>query len=167
MKVSRLTHSSTRRNHSRSRELPALLAKGRSVDWFVVEYNPFGFGRWGYCPWLVSMLRHLKGSRQCRVAVMFHETQVPSRPFQALDHAPVAEPATSRLVSPGGCRSSSRQLGGSRKSRRSPRKQSVTIFRLARICPAPSFLGKPLAKNSGFPLIHWCWECSVPHIPVV
>ena len=64
------------------KELPALLAKGRSVDWLVVEYNPFGFGRWGYCPWLVSMLRHLKGSRQCRVAVMFHETQVPSRPFK-------------------------------------------------------------------------------------
>ena len=64
------------------KELPALLAKGRSVDWLVVEYNPFGFGRWGYCPWLVSMLRHLKGSRQCRIAVMFHETQVPSRPFK-------------------------------------------------------------------------------------
>ena len=64
------------------KELPALLAKGRSVDWLVVEYNPFGFGRWGYCPWLVSMLRHLKGSRQCRVAVMFHETQVSSRPFK-------------------------------------------------------------------------------------
>ena len=63
------------------KELPALLAKGRSVDWLVVEYNPFGFGRWGYCPWLVSMLRHLKGSRQCRVAVMFHETQFPSRQF--------------------------------------------------------------------------------------
>ena len=65
------------------KELPALLAKGRSVDWLVVEYNPFGFGRWGYCPWLVSMLRHLKGSRQCRVAVMFHETQMPSRPFKS------------------------------------------------------------------------------------
>ena len=64
------------------KELPDLLAKGRSVDWLVVEYNPFGFGRWGYCPWLVQMLRGLEQSRRCRVAVMFHETQVPKRPLK-------------------------------------------------------------------------------------
>jgi hypothetical protein len=64
------------------KELPTLLAKECSVDWLVVEYNPFGFGRWGYCPWLVKMLRRLKQSGRCRVAVMFHETQVPDRPFK-------------------------------------------------------------------------------------
>ncbi|HEY5743588.1 MAG TPA: glycosyltransferase, partial [Terrimicrobiaceae bacterium] len=57
--------------------LPGLLAAGHSLDWLVVQYNPFAFGRWGYCPWLVSTLRRLKKSGQCRVAVMFHETQVP------------------------------------------------------------------------------------------
>ena len=65
------------------RGTPGLIARGRSIDWLVVEYNPFGFGRFGYCPWLVSMLRYLKRSRQCRVAVMFHETQMPSRPFKS------------------------------------------------------------------------------------
>jgi len=64
------------------RELPTLLRQERSLDWLVVEYNPFGFGRWGYCPWLVGALWQLKKLRQCRVAIMFHETQVPSRPFK-------------------------------------------------------------------------------------
>ena len=59
-----------------------MLAKGRGLDWLVVEYNPFGFGKWGYCPWLIATLRRLKKSRQARVAVMFHETQVPDRPFK-------------------------------------------------------------------------------------
>jgi glycosyltransferase involved in cell wall biosynthesis len=65
------------------RQLPTLLAGGRLLDWLVVEYNPFSFGRWGYCPWLVSAVRQLKKSRTCRVAVMFHETQVPSRPLKS------------------------------------------------------------------------------------
>ena len=64
------------------KQLPALLAKGRGLDWLVVEYNPFGFGRWGYCPWLIDTLRRLKKSRGARVTVMFHETQVPDRPFK-------------------------------------------------------------------------------------
>lgn len=64
------------------KELPGSLANTLSVDWLVVEYNPFGFGRWGYCPWLVQMLRELRRLRRCRVAVMFHETQVPKRPFK-------------------------------------------------------------------------------------
>jgi glycosyltransferase involved in cell wall biosynthesis len=63
-------------------KLPALLEKGRSVDWLLVEYNPFAFGRRGYCPWLVRIVRRLKRSGRCRVAVMFHETQVPNRPFK-------------------------------------------------------------------------------------
>ena len=62
--------------------LPTLLSKGRPIDWLVVEYNPFAFGRWGYCPWLIQMLRQLKRPGRCRVAVMFHETQVPNRPFK-------------------------------------------------------------------------------------
>jgi len=64
------------------KRLPALLAKERSVDWLVVQYNPFGYGRWGYCPWLIKTVRRLKRSGRCRVAVMFHETQVPDRPFK-------------------------------------------------------------------------------------
>ncbi len=63
-------------------ELPRLLAKAPPLDWLIVEYNPFGFGRWGYCPWLISMLRGLKKSKQARVAVMFHETQVPNWPWK-------------------------------------------------------------------------------------
>jgi glycosyltransferase involved in cell wall biosynthesis len=63
-------------------ELPNLLRERGPIDWLVVQYNPFGFGRWGYCPWLVTTLRRLKKSRQCGVAVMFHETQVPKRPFK-------------------------------------------------------------------------------------
>jgi glycosyltransferase involved in cell wall biosynthesis len=64
------------------KQLPALLAKGNRLDWLVVEYNPFGFGKWGYCPWLIDALRRLKKSREARVGVMFHETQVPGRPFK-------------------------------------------------------------------------------------
>jgi glycosyltransferase involved in cell wall biosynthesis len=64
------------------KQFPALLARKSRLDWLVVQYNPFGFGRWGYCPWLIDALRRLKKSRQARVAVMFHETQVPDRPFK-------------------------------------------------------------------------------------
>ena len=64
------------------KQLPALLAKGPALSWLVVEYNPFGFGRWGYCPWLIQMLRRIKKSTQTRVAVMFHETQVPNWPWK-------------------------------------------------------------------------------------
>jgi Glycosyl transferase 4-like domain len=64
------------------RQLPALLAQGRGLDWLKVEYNPFGFGRWGYCPWLVDTVRKSKKTRKAQVAVMFHETQVPSRPWK-------------------------------------------------------------------------------------
>jgi glycosyltransferase involved in cell wall biosynthesis len=64
------------------RQLPSLLAKGRGLDWLVVEYNPFGFGRLGYCPWLIDAVRRLKRSHQVRVAVMFHETQAPKRPLK-------------------------------------------------------------------------------------
>ena len=63
-------------------QLPNLLGHGRLIDWVVVQYNPFGFGRWGYCPWLITTLGRLKKSGRCRVAVMFHETQVPKRPFK-------------------------------------------------------------------------------------
>ena len=51
-------------------KLPALLAK-EPIDWLVVEYNPFGYGRWGYCPWLIKTVRQLKRSGRCRVAVIF------------------------------------------------------------------------------------------------
>lgn len=64
------------------KQLPALLAQGGGLDWLKVEYNPFGFGRWGYCPWLVDTARKLKKTRQAQVAVMFHETQVPNRPWK-------------------------------------------------------------------------------------
>ena len=78
-----------------------------------------------------------------------------------MGHAPMAEPSTPRL--PAWRRSSSFQpRGGSRKSRPSGPKPSVTIFRLARICRVPNFPEKSRATTCKFPLIRWCWECSVP-----
>lgn len=62
--------------------LPELLEKRAPIDWLVVQYNPFGYGKWGYCPWLVRMLRRVKQTGIARVAVMFHETQVAARPFK-------------------------------------------------------------------------------------
>jgi glycosyltransferase involved in cell wall biosynthesis len=63
-------------------KLPDLLVKERAVDWLVIQYNPFGFGRRGYCPWLVDLIGNLKQKSVCRVAVMYHETQLPPRPWK-------------------------------------------------------------------------------------
>jgi len=53
------------------------------LDWLVLQYNPFGFGRWGYCPWVPETLALLKRTqKRPRIAVMFHETVVPRWPWK-------------------------------------------------------------------------------------
>jgi glycosyltransferase involved in cell wall biosynthesis len=44
----------------------------------VIEYNPFGFGRWGFAPWLPAELARVRARRRRpRVALMVHEPYVP------------------------------------------------------------------------------------------
>lgn len=52
-------------------------------DWLIVQYNPFSFGRRGYCPALVGALESVKQRKLARVAIMFHETCVPLWPLKA------------------------------------------------------------------------------------
>ncbi len=62
--------------------LPETL-KGRNLDWLVLQYNPFGWGRRGYCPRVPSTLHKLRRSQAApRLAVMFHETTVPPWPWK-------------------------------------------------------------------------------------
>ncbi len=47
-------------------------------DWLVVQYNPFSWGRWGFNPHLVRVLRALKRRRPAlRLALIVHETAPP------------------------------------------------------------------------------------------
>jgi len=52
------------------------------LDWLVLQYNPFSFGRRGFCPAVPKTLALLKRSQTTRLAVMFHETVVPSWPLK-------------------------------------------------------------------------------------
>ena len=62
--------------------LPETL-EGRHLDWLILQYNPFGWGRRGYCPRVPSTLRKLRRSHGgLRLAVMFHETTVPLWPWK-------------------------------------------------------------------------------------
>ena len=55
----------------------------RPLDWLVLQYNPFSWGRRGYCPWVPSTLRRLRQSGSAtRLAVMFHETTIPKWPWR-------------------------------------------------------------------------------------
>ena len=48
-------------------------------DWIVVQYNPFSYGRCGFCPWLpLTLHKNCKGKSPPHLAVMFHETYVPA-----------------------------------------------------------------------------------------
>ena len=48
-------------------------------DWVVLQFNQFGFGRWGLNPWVPRTLARLKRRhRKLQVAVMFHERYVPA-----------------------------------------------------------------------------------------
>ena len=54
-----------------------------SLDWLVLQYNPFGWGRRGYCPAVPPTLRRLRRMTGApRLAVMFHETKVPCWPWK-------------------------------------------------------------------------------------
>jgi glycosyltransferase involved in cell wall biosynthesis len=54
--------------------LPELLAVC-GLDWLILEYNPFAWGRRGFCPSIPKTLRRIRLlARRPRIAVMFHET---------------------------------------------------------------------------------------------
>lgn len=64
------------------RALPGAQAVS-GLDWLVLQYNPFCFGRRGFCPWVPSTLSRLKRLPVApRIAVMFHETAVPRWPWK-------------------------------------------------------------------------------------
>jgi glycosyltransferase involved in cell wall biosynthesis len=53
------------------------------IDWLVLQYNPFAWGKRGFCPWVPSALhRLLQMPGGPRIAVMFHETVVPVWPWK-------------------------------------------------------------------------------------
>jgi glycosyltransferase involved in cell wall biosynthesis len=52
-------------------------------DWLVLQYNPFCWGKRGWCPDVPSTLRKIKAlPRSPKIAVMFHETTVPKWPWR-------------------------------------------------------------------------------------
>lgn len=51
------------------------------LDWLILQYNPFSFGPRGLNPNLPRVLKHLK-AKGIKIAVMFHETYVPSWPWR-------------------------------------------------------------------------------------
>ncbi|CEK15915.1 glycosyltransferase family 4 protein [Chthonomonas calidirosea] len=55
--------------------LPKIVADYK-LDWLLLQYNPFSYGRWGFNPWLPFAMRAVK-RRGVHFAVMFHETFVP------------------------------------------------------------------------------------------
>lgn len=58
---------------------------GAPMDWVVVQYNPFSWGRRGFCPWVPSTLRRLCQTKgHPKLAVMFHETTTPKWPWRFL-----------------------------------------------------------------------------------
>ena len=62
--------------------LPKLL-EGGGFDWLIVQYNPFSFGKRGYCPGLIKALNTMKRRSGCpKIAIMFHETMVPRWPWR-------------------------------------------------------------------------------------
>ena len=57
----------------------------RRLDWLILQYNPFSWGRRGYCPRVPSTLQRLRReSGTTRLAVMFHETTMPKWPWRFL-----------------------------------------------------------------------------------
>jgi glycosyltransferase involved in cell wall biosynthesis len=58
--------------------LSSLVADSEAAPWILLQYNPFGYGKWGLAPGLVRdvlRLRRRNGTR--RLAVMVHEAWVP------------------------------------------------------------------------------------------
>jgi len=59
--------------HLSFRSLLSLL-RADAPDWVVLQYNPFGWGRRGFCPAVPRTLQQISRlSRAPRIAVMFHE----------------------------------------------------------------------------------------------
>ncbi|MDB6110403.1 MAG: hypothetical protein JWR69_2153 [Pedosphaera sp.] len=56
------------------------LLRERNLDWVVLQYNPFSFGKRGFCPWVPWTLATLRSLPNTRVAAMFHEACVPKWP---------------------------------------------------------------------------------------
>jgi len=54
--------------------LCSLLSDGQRLDWLLLQYNPFGWGRRGFCPAVPKTLQSIRKLPQApRIGVMFHE----------------------------------------------------------------------------------------------
>lgn len=63
----------------------ALIASGfgKSGDSLVFQYNPFSWGKRGFCPAVPRTLREVKRQLpEIKIAIMFHETTVPCWPWR-------------------------------------------------------------------------------------
>jgi len=52
-------------------------------DWLILQYNPFSYGRYGFCPYLADVLAAIR--EHCphtRIAILVHEPFVPLRTWQ-------------------------------------------------------------------------------------
>lgn len=59
------------------------LSSGVDDGWLVFQYNPFSWGRRGWCPAVPQALRAVKDAHpRVKLAVMFHETTVPRWPWR-------------------------------------------------------------------------------------
>lgn len=59
--------------------------KEQQLDWLILQYNPFSWGRRGFCPRVPPTLRLLRQTKNApRLAVMFHETTTPKWPWRFL-----------------------------------------------------------------------------------
>lgn len=49
-------------------------------DWVLLQYNPFSYGKYGWCPQTISAVKQLRKGlpKHSRIAVMAHETFVPA-----------------------------------------------------------------------------------------
>jgi hypothetical protein len=43
-------------------------------DWIIIQYSPFGLGRWGFAPWLLPLAGMLR--RRARIGLVVHEPYV-------------------------------------------------------------------------------------------
>lgn len=57
--------------------------RNRRLDWLVLQYNPFSWGRRGFCPAVpLALSSILRKPEHPRIAVMLHETTVPAWPWK-------------------------------------------------------------------------------------
>ncbi len=63
--------------------LPDALEGDASPAWLVLQYNPFMYGKRGFCPRVPTTLRRIKRKPGApKIAVMLHETMVPRWPWK-------------------------------------------------------------------------------------